>query len=246
LIVVEGLVVEAGGFRLEVERLEVGAGEYLVVLGPSGVGKTLLLHAIAGLVRPRRGRILVGGRDVTGEPPERRGVSLVPQDYGLFPHMSVLDNIAYGLRVRGWPRSEAHGRARRYAGLLGIGHLLGRRPPTLSGGEQQRVALARALAVEPEVLLLDEPLSSLDPASRISGRRLLAELHRRLGFTAVHVSHSIVDALVLADRVAYLEGGRLACTCGPREFASTPYAEPYLDEIQDALRALGPEGASRL
>jgi len=231
LIVVEDLLVEAGDFRLEVERLEVGEGEYLVVLGPSGVGKTLLLHAIAGLVMPRRGRILIGGRDATYLPPEARGVALVPQDYALFPHMTVAENIAYGLRLRGIPRGEALERARAIAERLGIAHLLGRKPGTLSGGERQRVALARALVVEPRVLLLDEPLSSLDPRARIEGRRLLAQLHERLRFTAVHVTHSLPEALALADRVAYLESGRLACTCSPRGFLESPYAEPYLEEL---------------
>jgi len=235
LIVVEDLLVELPGFRLEVGELRVGEGEYLVLLGPSGVGKTLLLHAIAGLVRPRRGRILIGGRDVTREPPEARGVALVPQDYALFPHMSVLDNIAYGLRLRGIPRGEAYGRARRLAEMLGIARLLGRRPAGLSGGEMQRVALARALAVEPRVLLLDEPLASLDPEARARGRRLLKDLHSSLGFTAIHVSHDILDAVVLADRVAYMRGGRLECTCSPGEFMESPHARPYLDELEPLL-----------
>jgi len=236
LIVVEDLLVELPSFRLEVGELRVEAGEYLVLLGPSGVGKTLLLHAIAGLVKPWRGRILIGGRDVTREPPEARGVALVPQDYALFPHMSVLENIAYGLRLRGVPREEAYEKARRYAEMLGIAHLLGRRPVGLSGGEMQRAALARALAVEPRVLLLDEPLASLDPEARIRGRRLLKILHARLGFTAIHVSHDILDAVVLADRVAYMRGGSLECVCPTGEFLESPQARPYLEELEPLTR----------
>ncbi|MEB2837015.1 MAG: ATP-binding cassette domain-containing protein [Desulfurococcales archaeon] len=239
MIEVEDLVVRLPGFTLEVPHLEVGEGEYLVVLGPSGVGKTLLLHAIAGLVAPARGRIVIGRRDVTREPPERRGVALVPQDYALFPHMSVLDNIAYGLRVRGIPRWEAYGRARAYAEALGIAHLLHRRPGSLSGGEKQRVALARALAVEPRILLLDEPLASLDPQARARGRGLLREIHESRGVTVVHVSHNIVDAATLATRVAYMNGGRLECTCTTRGFLESPYAEPYLEELRPLAGLLG-------
>jgi len=242
LILIEGLVVRAGGFTLRVPRLEIGRGEYLVLLGPSGVGKTLLVETIAGLREPAEGRILIDGVDAARLPPEKRGVALVPQSYALFPHMSVRDNIAYGLRVRGVPRREAAERAERMAELLGISHLLDRSPSTLSGGERQRVALARALVVEPRLLLLDEPLSALDPGLRWSAVKLLQRLHGELGFTALHVTHSLAEALALADRIAYMEHGVLRCTCTPRGFLETGHASPYLGEysvLREALRRLG-------
>ncbi len=239
MIVLENLEVAVPGFRLAVERLEIGRGEYLVLLGPSGVGKTLLILAIAGIVRPRAGRIIVDGRDVTELPPEERGIALVPQNYALFPHMTVYDNIAYGLRVRGLPRSVVERRVREIAELLEISRLLHRKPPTLSGGEQQRVALARALVVRPKLLLLDEPLSALDPRLRASARRLLRRLHRELGFTALHVTHNIGEALYLATRIAYMESGRLLGVYRPEEFLSTPHAKPYLEEYAELARLLG-------
>ncbi len=242
MIAVEGLELRLGGFTLRIDRLVIERGEYLVLLGPSGVGKTLLVLSIAGLMRPQRGRILIDGVDATRLPPERRGVALVPQSYALFPHMSVRDNIAYGLRLRGVPERERRERVRRIAELLGIAHLLDRRPSTLSGGEQQRVALARALVVKPRLLLLDEPLSSLDPASRANALQLLKKLHGELGFTALHVTHSLAEALYLADKVAYMEGGVLRCVCTPRGFLETRYARPYLEEhrlVEEALREDG-------
>ncbi len=245
MIRVEGLELGLQGFRLRIDRLVIEQGEYLVLLGPSGVGKTLLVLSIAGLVEPQKGRIVIDGVDATRLPPEKRGIALVPQSYALFPHMSVRDNIAYGLKLRGVPEREREERVRRIAELLGIAHLLDRRPATLSGGEQQRVALARALVMKPRLLLLDEPLSALDPASRASALRLLRRLHRELGFTALHVTHSLAEALYLADRVAYMEDGVLRCTCTPRGFLETRYAEPYLEEHRLVREALEGGGGAR-
>jgi molybdate/tungstate transport system ATP-binding protein len=239
MIAIEGLEVRAGSFTVKVDRLELKRGEYLVLLGPSGVGKTLLLLSIAGIVRPERGRILIDSVDVTELPPEKRGVALVPQSYALFPHMTVYDNIAYGLRVRGLSSGEVDRRVRRIAELLHISHLLGRKPSTLSGGEQQRVALARALVVEPKLLLLDEPLAALDPRLRGHAIRLLRQLHERLGFTAIHVTHNIAEALSLAERIAYMESGRLLGVYSVEEFLETPYVKPYLEEYETVKRLLG-------
>lgn len=239
MILIEGLEVRLGGFRLHVPRLEAGDHEYLVLLGPSGVGKTVLVLSIAGLIKPLHGRIAIDGRDVTSLPPEERGIALVPQNYALFPHMSVYENIAYGLRARGLPRSRVEKRVKWIAELLGISHLLARKPATLSGGEQQRVALARALVVEPRVLLLDEPLSALDPAMRITGRELLRKLHRDLGFTAIHVTHSLPEALYLATRIAYMEHGVLRGVYEPEEFLETRYAKPYIEEVEPLLSRRG-------
>ncbi len=238
MIVVKGLRVRLGSFTLRVDRLEVRDGEYLMVLGPSGVGKTLLLHTLAGLLRPDEGAVLVDGVDVTNTPPEKRGFALVPQNYALFPNMNVYDNIAYGLRIRGLRDDVIEARVRELAEALEITHLLRRRTSELSGGEQQRVAVARALAIRPRILLLDEPFASLDPRLRGRARELLSRVHKELGFTALHVTHDIIEAICLGDRVAYMEGGRLLHVSSIDEFLRTKYAEPYVSSLKPALSKL--------
>jgi molybdate/tungstate transport system ATP-binding protein len=238
LIRLENVRAVLGNFVLEIEELEVRRGEYFVILGPSGVGKTLLLNIIAGILKPQRGKIVVDGRDVTNEPPERRGIALVPQEYALFPHMTVYENIAYGLRVRKVPKDVVCKEVEGIARVLEIEDLLDRKPSTLSGGEKQRVALARALIVRPKALLLDEPLASLDPRLRYRARILLKSLHKRVGFTAIHVTHNIAEAVSLADRIGYMEEGRLVDVFGPREFVKTEYARPYIDELKEVLEAI--------
>ncbi len=236
MLEIKGLVVKRGGFELRVDSLSVEKGEYLVILGRSGAGKTTLLQAIAGFVKPLRGSIVIDGRDVTRLPPEARNVAIVPQSYALFPHMNVLQNICYGLRVRGWSRDRAEARAREIARRLGIEHLLHRYPRELSGGEQQRVALARALAVEPKILLLDEPFTNLDPEARHEARKLVKELHRELGFTAIHATHLVMDVATMATRVAYIDRGKVLFLGKPSEFAKTSYARKYLEEVAEVLK----------
>ncbi len=204
-----GLAADVGDFRLRDIDLQVRTGEYFVILGPTGAGKTVLLEAIAGHFPLREGRILVGGAEVTGLPPEQRSIGFVYQDYVLFPHLTVAGNIAFGLKLRRVEAAEADARVRQIADLLSIDDLLDRRPATLSGGEQQRVALARALAIEPGLLLLDEPLSALDPETREEVRRELSRLHKQLGTTTIHVTHDFEEAVALADRVAVIDQGRL-------------------------------------
>jgi len=205
---VRGLGVDLEEFRLCDINLDVAAGEYFVILGPTGAGKTVLMETIAGLHRPLSGRILLAGEDITHAPPERRGIGFVYQDYALFPHLSVAGNIAFGLKRR-VGRSDIGERVAAIGRLLGIEHLLHRRPGTLSGGEAQRVALARALVVEPRLLLLDEPLSALDPETREALQRELGRIHRELGTTTVHVTHDFEEAVVLGHRIAVLREDRV-------------------------------------
>ncbi|MGH8835747.1 MAG: ABC transporter ATP-binding protein [Actinomycetes bacterium] len=202
--------------------LSVDRDELVVVLGPSGSGKSTLLRVIAGLQPATRGRVLIAGKDVTGWRPGRRNVSMVFQTYALFPHLTVAANIAFGLLVRDTPRREAHDRARRAAAAAGCEHLLERLPGQLSGGEQQRVALARALVREPDVFLLDEPLSNLDAELRVETRSELRALHQRVGGTMVHVTHDQTEAMVLGDRIAVLQAGRIQQIGTPDEIWSRP------------------------
>ncbi len=222
MLEVRSLYLEAGGFRLGELDLAVEEGEYFVLLGPSGSGKSLLLEAAAGLRAPARGRILWRGEDITSLPPEKRGFSLLYQDYALFPHMTVEENLAFGPRSRGLSRTRAREEARLAAGRTGVSHLLGRRPGSLSGGEKQRVALARALAAAPSLLLLDEPLSALDWGRRRELRRELKDLHRSTGAAFLHVTHDPEEALYLADRIGVMLEGRIRGIGAPEEVFREP------------------------
>lgn len=211
MIGIERLSHSWGDFGLRDVSLCVQPGEYFVILGPCGSGKTLLLEAVAGLYTPTAGRILINGRDVTRLPPERRRVGLVYQQYALFPHLSVRENIAYGLRYLPLTRAEREARVAQMLDLLGIHGLATRqRPAGLSGGEAQKVALARALAVEPEVLLLDEPLSSLDQRARENVLDVLPELSARLEIPVIHVTHDYGEAVSVGDRMAVMRDGAVA------------------------------------
>ena len=191
-------------------------------MGPSGCGKTTLLRLIAGLEEPSAGRVVLGGHDVTGWRPGRRNVAMVFQSYALFPHLTVEQNIGFGLTVRDVPAREVERRVRAAAELVGCIDLLARRPHELSGGERQRVALARSLVREPALLLLDEPLSNLDTSLRVSVRAELKEIHRRVGGTTVHVTHDQVEALVLGDRIAVLAAGVVQQVGTPDEVWRSP------------------------
>lgn len=223
---VDGLSKRLGDFSIRDVSFEAAGGEYLVLLGESGVGKTILLETIAGLRAPDAGSVFMDDREITGERIQRRRIGLVFQEQALFPHLSVRGNIAYGLRGRGAGRLRAGERTCELAGRFGIADLLDRRPATLSGGEAQRVALARALAPEPAVLLLDEPLSSLDTGARAGLRAVLREINRD-GVTMVHVTHDFEEAAALATRVGVMEGGTIVQTGPPEEVFRRP-ASPFV------------------
>src|SRR5215475_8318025 len=202
--------------------LETGEGEYLVLLGPSGCGKTTLLRLIAGLENPSDGDILIGGRVVTHLPPRARQIAMVFQSYALYPHKTVFANIAFPLAAAGMPREQRPEKVHWAASRLGIDQLLDRRPRQLSGGERQRVAVARALVREPQVFLLDEPLSNLDAKLRSSARDELREFQQRVGITTIYVTHDQVEAMGLGDRIAVLNEGRIQQIGTPGEIYHHP------------------------
>ncbi len=212
-----GRVLALDGVDLEIRR-----GEFFSLLGPSGCGKTTLLRLLAGFETPDAGRIAIGGKDMAGVPPYQRPVNTVFQNYALFPHMTVAGNIAFGLRMKGLPREEIRRKVAWALELVDLLGLEGRYPRELSGGQKQRVALARALVLEPEVLLLDEPLSALDLKLRQELRVELMQLQRRLGTTFVFVTHDQEEALVMSDRIAVMRAGRLEQVGLPDEVYERP------------------------
>ena len=202
--------------------IDVSPGEFIALLGSSGCGKTTLLRAISGFVRVSTGRILVSGRDVTVAPPDKRDMAMVFQSYALWPHMTAAQNVGYGLRLRKVPRDELKRRVEQTMSLLGLGGL-GNRPVTqLSGGQRQRVALGRALAIKPQILLLDEPLSNLDARIRQTVRHEIKALQKQLDITAIHVTHDREEAMVMADRIVILDRGHIAQVGSPEEVYNRP------------------------
>ncbi len=226
--------------------LDIEPGELVTLLGPSGCGKTTTLRMLAGLETPTRGRILIGGEDVTRLPANRRDVSMVFQSYALFPHMTVAQNVAYGLESGGMKAAEARGAADKGLDLVGLSGLGKRLPSELSGGQQQRVAVARALVLEPQVLLLDEPLSNLDARLRRRVRTEIRDLQQRLGFTAVYVTHDQEEALAVSDRIVVMRDGIIEQAGSPRELYEEPVSEFIADFIGEAnvlpADVLGVEG----
>jgi multiple sugar transport system ATP-binding protein len=202
--------------------LDIGEGEFVVLVGPSGCGKSTLLRMIAGLEDVSDGSIAIGGEDVTERPPQKRDIAMVFQNYALYPHMTVRENLAYGLRLRKLPKQEWQRRVKETAATLGLGELLDRKPSALSGGQRQRVAMGRAIVREPKAFLMDEPLSNLDAKLRVSMRAELAKLHERLGVTTVYVTHDQVEAMTLGQRVAVLRDGVLQQVDTPQRLFHKP------------------------
>ncbi|MCB2111051.1 MAG: ABC transporter ATP-binding protein [Defluviimonas sp.] len=224
-----------GGFTaIRSLDLVIAPGELVTLLGPSGCGKTTTLRMLAGLESPTSGKILIGGQDVTRLPANRRDVSMVFQSYALFPHMNVAENVAYGLESGGMKRAEARAAAEAGLELVGLGGLGARLPAEISGGQQQRVAVARALVLEPQVLLLDEPLSNLDARLRRRVRTEIRDLQQRLGFTAVYVTHDQEEALAVSDRIVVMREGEIAQVGTPRELYDAPASEFIADFIGEA------------
>jgi ABC-type Fe3+/spermidine/putrescine transport system ATPase subunit len=205
MIRAENISFSIGTFELRRLSIDIAKGEYFILLGPPGSGKTVFLECLCGLKKIQSGRILIDGRDVTRLEPRRRGIGYVPQDYALFPHLFVKQNISFGLHAHGCEETNIN----ETADLLGIRHLLPRSIDGLSGGEKQRVALARALVLKPKILLLDEPVCALDEVTRQQVCAQLSDIQRRLGLTTVHVSHNLEEAFSVADRAAILNQGLL-------------------------------------
>jgi putative spermidine/putrescine transport system ATP-binding protein len=219
---------------------DIAAGEFFAMLGPSGSGKTTCLRLIAGLEQPSSGHIEIFGETAEGVPPYRRDVNTVFQDYALFPHLDVLNNVAYGLMVKGVPRDERHSRAREALALVKLAGMEGRRPGQLSGGQRQRVALARALVNRPKVLLLDEPLGALDLRLREQMQVELKALHQALGMTFVLVTHDQGEALSMADRVAIFNDGKIVQIGAPAEIYERPKTR-FVADFVGSSNVLAPD-----
>jgi putative spermidine/putrescine transport system ATP-binding protein len=215
--------------------LDVAPGEFVSMLGPSGSGKTTTLKMIAGFEEADSGRVTLGGRDMTGTPPERRNIGVVFQNYSLFPHMNVGANVGFPLRMRGIPKTERQDQIRRALDLVELGGYEGRGPRELSGGQQQRVAIARALVFEPQVLLMDEPLGALDRRLRAVMQMEIKALHERLGLTVVYVTHDQEEALAMSDRIVVFNAGRIEQVGTPREVYRTPATLFVADFLGDSL-----------
>ncbi|GAA1602741.1 ABC transporter ATP-binding protein [Leucobacter chromiireducens] len=212
----------ASGPSVDGLSLDVADGEFLVLVGPSGCGKSTTLRMLAGLEEVDSGRILLGDRDVTHMPPKDRDIAMVFQNYALYPHMTVADNMGFALKIAGVSAEERSARVLEAARMLDLEPLLGRKPKALSGGQRQRVAMGRAIVRQPQAFLMDEPLSNLDAKLRVQTRTQIAALQRRLGVTTVYVTHDQTEALTMGDRIAVLKEGKLQQLGTPRELYETP------------------------
>jgi ABC-type Fe3+/spermidine/putrescine transport system ATPase subunit len=231
MIEIRDLSLQLDAFHLKDIDLSILDGEYFVILGPTGAGKTVLMECVAGLHHIKKGGVYFDGADVTRLVPEERNLGYVPQDYVLFPFLNVFDNIAFGLKQSKIPRSDIQQRVTKLAEIVGISHLLHRDTRSLSGGEKQRIALARALAPSPRILLLDEPLGALDLRTAKYLRLELRRIHRQLGLTTIHITHDLMEALEMADRVAVIQDGRVEQVAEPEKMLFYPEGEKVADFI---------------
>jgi putative spermidine/putrescine transport system ATP-binding protein len=245
-IAIRGVRKRFGDFEaLKSVDLDIAPGEFLTLLGPSGSGKTTLLMILAGFERPSEGRVIVGGRDVTVLPPHKRDIGMVFQNYALFPHMTVAGNVAYPLKRRGLGRAEIDRRVAGALDLVQLGALADRRPEQLSGGQRQRVALARAVVFEPQILLMDEPLSALDKKLRETMQIEIRRLHDRLGLTTVYVTHDQREALTMSDRIAVIDHGAIAQLDAPEAIYNRPanaFVADFVGESAMLRLDRGPSG----
>jgi putrescine transport system ATP-binding protein len=234
LLRIDAVVKKFGQFRaVDALSLDIHAGEFFALLGPSGCGKTTLLRMLAGFETPDAGRILLDGKDIARVPPHQRPVNMMFQNYALFPHLSVRDNIAFGLKRAGLPNSDIDTRVTEMVALVKLEGLEKRKPDQLSGGQRQRVALARSLARRPQLLLLDEPLAALDKKLRESTQLELMELQRRLGLTFIIVTHDQAEAMTMAGRIGVMDAGRLEQVATPRELYEAPRSRWIAEFVGD-------------
>src|SRR5271168_3468472 len=234
LLRIDAVVKTFGQFRaVDALSLDIQAGEFFALLGPSGCGKTTLLRIMAGFETPDEGRILLDGMDIARVPPHERPVNMMFQNYALFPHLSVRDNIAFGLKRARMPSSEIETRVAEMVALVRLGGLEKRKPDQLSGGQRQRVALARSLARRPQILLLDEPLAALDKKLRESTQLELMEVQRRLGMTFIIVTHDQEEAMTVANRIGVMDAGRLDQVASPRELYEAPHSRWIAEFVGD-------------
>ena len=248
MIRIEDLSNDLKEFKINNINLQVEDGEYFVILGPSGSGKTMLLELIAGMWPLDSGKIYMDNQDITMLPPEKRGIGFVYQNYMLFPHKTVFENIAFGLKVRKVAKKEIKIRVEDMMNLLRISHLADRLPRTLSGGEQQRTALARALIIYPKILLMDEPLSALDRKTRDELIQELKEIHRKFDVTLVHVTHNFDEALMLADRIAIMRNGEISQVGTSTEIFRHPADKFVADFVgaENIIEGIAKNGGAKL